>query len=59
MFLKTMFSSSLELTVTVLKPDDLNTITWKLITFNEVKQAIKSSSLRKASKSNKISFLIL
>ncbi len=54
-----MFSSSLELTVTVLKPDDLNTITWKLITFKEVKQAIKSSSLRKASKSNKISFLIL
>ncbi len=54
-----MFSSFSESTVTALKPDDLDTITWKLITFKEVKQSIKSSSLRKASKSNKISFLIL
>ncbi len=54
-----MFSSSSESTATALKPDDLNTIIWKSTTFKEVKQAIKFSSLRKASKSNKISFLIL
>ncbi len=54
-----MFSSSSESTVTVLKSDDLDTITWKLTIFKEVKQAIKSSSLRKASKSERISFLIL
>ncbi len=58
-FLKTMFSPPSESILTALKSDDLDTITWKLITFKEVKQSIKSSSLRKASKSNKISFLIL
>ncbi len=59
MFLKIIFLSSSELTVTALKSDDLDTIIWKLTTFKEVKQAIKFSSLRKAIKSNKISFLIL
>jgi len=58
-YFKTMFSSSSESTITGLKPDDLDTITWKLTTFKEVEQTIKFSSLRKASKSNKISFLIL
>jgi len=59
MFLKTMFSSSSKSTVTALKPDDLDTIAWKLTIFKEVKQIIKFLSLRKASKSDRISFLIL
>ena len=54
-----MFSSSSELTVTALRSDDSDTITWKLTIFKEVKQAIKFSLLRKASKSDRISFLIL
>ncbi len=54
-----MFSSSSKLMATALKPDDSDTITWKLTTFKEIKQTIKISSLRKASKSDKISFLIL
>ncbi len=59
MFLKTMFSSPSESTVTALKPDDLNIITWKSTNFKEVEQTIKFSSFRKASKSDRISFLIL
>ena len=54
-----MFSSSSESTATALKSDDLNTITWKSTTFKEIEQVIKFSSLRKASKSDKISLLIL
>ncbi len=45
-----MFSSSSELTVTALKSDDSDTIAWKLTTFEEVKQAIKFSSFRRAPK---------
>jgi len=59
MFLKAMFSESSEFTATPLKSDDLDTITWKLITFEEVEQTIKSLSLKKASKSDELSFLIL
>ncbi len=51
-----MFSLSSESTVTALKSDDLNTITWKSTTFKEVKQAIKFSSFRKAFKLNKLFF---
>ncbi len=58
-FLKTMFPSPSESTPTALKTDDSDTIAWKLTTFKEIEQAIKSSSLRKASNSDKISFLIL
>ncbi len=54
-----MFLSSSESTLTALKPDDSDTIVWNLTTFKEVKQAIKSLLFRKASKSDKISFLIL
>ncbi len=54
-----MFSSSSESMITAWKLDDSDTISWKLTTFKEIKQAIKFSSLRKASKSDRISFLIL
>ncbi len=56
MFLKAMFSPPSESTPTALKPDDSDTITWKLITFEEIKQAIMSSSLRKAPEPDEISF---
>ncbi len=54
-----MFSSSSESIVTALKSNDLDTITWKLTTFKEVKQAIKFLLLRKTFKSDRVSFLIL
>jgi hypothetical protein len=48
MFLKTMFPPPPESAATALKPDDSDTIAWNSITFEEVEQAIKSSSPRKA-----------
>ena len=59
MFLKAMFPPSSESTPTALKPDDSDTIAWNSTTFEEVEQAIKSSSLRKAPGPDRISFLIL
>jgi len=59
MFLKVMFSPSSEFTATALKSDDSDTIVWNSITFKEVEKAIKFSSLRKASESDNLSFLII
>jgi len=54
-----MFPPPPESTPTALKPDDSDTIAWNLTTFEEVEQAIKSSSPRKAPGPDGISFLIL
>jgi hypothetical protein len=59
MFLKTMFPPPPESAATALKPDDSDTIAWNSITFEEVEQAIKSSSPRKAPGPDGLSFLII
>ncbi len=59
MFLKAMFPPPSESAATPLKPDNSDTIAWKTTTFEEVEQAIKSSSLRKAPGPDRLSFLIL
>jgi len=59
MFLKAMFPSPSESAATTLKSDDSDTIAWNSITFEEVEETIKFSSLRKASESDNLSFLII
>jgi len=54
-----VFSDEKEKHMCLLKPGDSDTIVWKWTIFKEIKQAIKFLSFRKASESDKISFLIL
>jgi len=59
MFLKAMFPPPPESAATALKPDDSDTIAWNSITFEEVEEAIKFSSPRKAPGPDGLSFLII